>query len=92
MNRTRETKEDLMPNLMRYTLTYDERRKRWSLEKDRTTRVVKSFETKRDATTAGVLRRAVGMDGGSVRIQKANGRFQEERTYPRGRDPRRSRG
>jgi hypothetical protein len=30
-----------MPNLTRYTLTYDERLNRWTLEKDLTHRVVK---------------------------------------------------
>jgi hypothetical protein len=34
VNRSRETKEELMPNLTRYTLTYDERRNRWALEED----------------------------------------------------------
>jgi hypothetical protein len=92
VNRSRETKEDEMPNLTRYTLTYDERRNRWTLGNDRTNRVVKSFETKKDATRGGVLRNALGSGGGSVRIQKVNGRYQEERTYPRGRDPRHSRG
>jgi hypothetical protein len=62
------------------------------LENDRTDKVVKTFATKSDATTGGALRRAVGRDGGSVKIQKQNGRFQEERTYPRGKDPRRSKG
>jgi hypothetical protein len=47
-----------MPNLTRYTLTYDERRNRWTLGNDRTNRVVKSFETKKDATRGGVLRNA----------------------------------
>jgi hypothetical protein len=49
--------------------------------------VVKRFDTKGGAIEGGVLKRAVGPDGGSVKIQKANGRFQEERTYPRSRDP-----
>jgi hypothetical protein len=34
----------------------------------------------------------LGKAGGSVKIQKINGRFQEERTYPRSEDPRGSRG
>lgn len=55
-------------------------------------RTVSSFDTKEEATKGGVLKRAVGSDGGSVKIQKDNGRFQEERTYPGSKDPRRSRG
>ena len=33
------------------------------------------------------LEPAVGKLGGSVKIQKLNGRFQEERTYPKSADP-----
>lgn len=46
---------------------------------------MKSFKTKEAATKGGVLKKAVGK--GSVRIHKVNGRIQEERTYPRSRDP-----
>lgn len=81
-----------MGNLPKYTLEYDERKERWVLEKDSTGRTVRSFDTKEDATRRGVLKRAVGEEGGSVKIQKENGRFQEERTFPRSRDPRRSKG
>jgi len=78
--------------LPKFTLTFNERRESWDLTKDSTHRVVKSFDSKGEATTGGVLRRAVGENGGSVKIQKENGRFQEERTYPRSKDPRRSKG
>ena len=71
-----------MPKLPKFTLEYDEKRDRWSLENDRTNREVKSFATKRDAVSGGALRRAVGSEGESVKIQKANGRFQEERPIP----------
>lgn len=43
--------------------------------------VSKTFDTKADATKGGVLEKAIGPEGGSVKIQKENGRFQEERTY-----------
>ena len=78
--------------LPKYTLDYNEQKSRWDLERDKTNKVVKSFETKEDATKGGVLRKAVGPEGGSVKIQKENGRFQEERTYPRSKDPRGSEG
>jgi hypothetical protein len=42
--------------------------------------------TKADATARGVLKKAVG-GVGTVRIHKENNRIQEERTYPRSRDP-----
>ena len=81
-----------MENLPKYTLTYDEKKENWALEQDRTGRVVRRFETKQEATAGGVLEDAVGSAGGSVKIQKENGRFQEERTYPRSKDPRESKG
>lgn len=81
-----------MTKLPKFTLDYNEKKDRWDLENDKTNRVVKTFDTKEDATKGGVLRRAVGSDGGSVKIQKENGRFQEERTYPSSKDPHESRG
>jgi hypothetical protein len=81
-----------MKKLPKYTLEHNEQTERWDLEKDATNRVVKSFATKANATKGGVLKRALGEDGGSVKIQKENGRFQEERTFPRKRDPRQSKG
>lgn len=56
--------------LKKYTLEYNERKGTWPLKNDSTNRVVKSFDTKQDATRGGALRRAVGPEGGSVKIQK----------------------
>ena len=81
-----------MPKLSKFTLKFDQKSDKWVLRNDRTNRVEKSFTTKARATTGGALKRAVGRGGGSVKIQKENGRFQEERTFPRSRDPRRSKG
>lgn len=81
-----------MAKLTKFTLQSNEKRNTWDLTNDLTNKVVKSFATKADATAGGVLSKAVGADGGSVKIQKENGRFQEERTYPRSQDPRRSKG
>lgn len=81
-----------MSKLPKYTLEYDESKDKWPLKDDVTNKVVKNFETKADATKGGALKRAVGAEGGSVKIQKENGRFQEERTYPRSKDPRKSKG
>ena len=55
-------------------------------------RTVGTWEKKEDATARGELKRAVGPGGGSVKIQKANGRYQEERTFPRKADPKKSPG
>jgi hypothetical protein len=81
-----------MANLPKFTLEYNDDRRKWELEHDKTGQVVKRFDTKQQATKGGVLEKAVGPEGGSVKIQKENGRFQEERTYPRSKDPRRSKG
>jgi hypothetical protein len=64
----------------------------WSLEQAGSDTPVKTFKRKADATRGGVLEKALGPQGGTVKIHKGNGRIQEERTYPRGGDPKRSRG
>lgn len=78
--------------LRKFTLEHNEQKKRWELEQDKTGEVVRTFKTKEDATKAGALERAVGPEGGSVKIQKQDGKFQEERTFPRSSDPRDSKG
>lgn len=81
-----------MGKLPKYTLEFDEKKEKWELEKDKTGQVVKTFPTKTAATKGGVLKRALGEDGGSVKIQKENGKFDEERTFPRKADPVKSKG
>jgi hypothetical protein len=81
-----------MANLQRYTLKHNKDKDNWVLKNDTTQRTVRAFETKEDATKRGVLKKAVGNEGGSIRIQKEKGGFQEERTFPRSRDPRKSKG
>jgi hypothetical protein len=81
-----------MTKLKKFTLDYNEKKGRWDLENDQTNKIVKSFDTKDDATCRGTLRKALGSDGGSVKIQKQNGKFQEERTFPRKADPKESKG
>ena len=76
-----------MKNLRKFTLTFDESKDAWSLVNDRTNRVLRNFDSKADATAGGALRRVLGEQGGSVKIQKENGRFQEERTFPSSADP-----
>ena len=80
-----------MAKLAKYTLSHDAKTKRWMLKHDRTGKAVKSFASKAAATKGGALARAVGQSG-SVKIKKRNGKIQEERTYPRSRDPRGSKG
>jgi hypothetical protein len=78
--------------LPKYTLEKNEQKGRWDLKNDATDRTVKSFERKSDATSGGALEKAVGRGGGSVKIQKENGRIQEERTFPGSADPKKSPG
>jgi len=72
-----------MPTLIKYTLEFNERSKKWTLKNDKTKKMVKAYKTKAGATKGGALKRALGKNGGSVKIQKENGRIQEVRTYRR---------
>ena len=72
-----------MPKLPKYTLELDENKKKWTLKNDKTNKTEKSFKIKASATKGGALKRALGKNGGSVKIQKENGRIQEVRAYPR---------
>ena len=77
--------------LPRFDLVHNKAKGRWDLESHDSGKVVKSWDEKADATKGGTLEKAVGGEG-SVRIHKMNGKFQEERTFPRGEDPRKSKG
>ncbi|MFZ3182343.1 MAG: DUF2188 domain-containing protein [Methylocystis silviterrae] len=81
-----------MAKLPKFTLTHNEKKDRWDLTKDRAGRPTATFDKKAEATKGGVLEKAVGKGGGSVKIQKVDGKFQEERTYPRAADPKKSPG
>lgn len=81
-----------MAKLQKFTLSHDKKQDDWKLTNDGTDRVVRRFDMKADATKGGVLERVVGDAGGSVKIEKMNGRYQEERTYPREKDPSKSPG
>lgn len=81
-----------MASLPKYTLSFDSKVGKWVLKNDGSGRIAGSWTTKEAAVSGGTLERAVGADGGSVRIHKLDGKFEEERTYPRKSDPRRSPG
>jgi hypothetical protein len=80
-----------MPDLPRFSLSHDQQKDNWKLT-NAVGRVVRRFDTKADATTGGVLFDAIGSAGGPVRVEKAHGGFQEERTFPRSADPKKSPG
>jgi len=81
-----------MSNLRKYTLSKDKKKDDWVLTNDTTNRVEKRFDTKEEATKGGVLQGTLGKNGGSVKIKKEDGKYQEERTYPRSKDPISSKG
>jgi len=81
-----------MAKLPKYTLSHDEKKDDWVLKEDGASRAKRRFETKADATAGGVLSDVLGANGGSVKIQKKDGKYQEERTFPRSRDPKKSPG
>lgn len=81
-----------MAKLPKYTLEFNEKKDKWELENDKTNKVLKTFNTKSEATAGGVLKKVLGKDGGSVKIQKEDGKFQEERTFPKSEDPKQSKG
>jgi|SoiMethySBSTD1v2_1073268.scaffolds.fasta_scaffold1102365_1 hypothetical protein len=75
--------------MQRYTLKQEGAG--WVL-KDQEGGVVTTFKSKAEATSGGQLEKAIGKIGGSVRIHKEDGTFEEERTFPRVEDPRSSPG
>ena len=81
-----------MAKLPKYTLSFDEKKGDWALKQDGAPRAKKRFERKSDATAGGALEATLGSGGGSVKIKKQNGRIQEERTFPRSADPKKSPG
>ena len=81
-----------MARLPKYTLSKDKQKKDWVLKKDGSDRARRRFETKTEATRGGVLSDVLGSVGGSVKIKKTDGTYQEERTYPRSKDPTKSPG
>ncbi len=62
----------------------------WRLEKAGTNRARVSAPTKAEAMQK--MQNYMQRHEGSVRIHKENGQIQEERTYPRSKDPRGTKG
>ncbi|MEA2112525.1 MAG: DUF2188 domain-containing protein [Patescibacteria group bacterium] len=82
-----------MGNLTKFTVSFDKDKKDWKLTNDKTDRTIKRFNTKENALKGGILKKLVGRSGGSVKIQKKSPTtFQEERTYPKSKDPKSSKG
>ena len=79
-------------NLTKFTLAHNNKKDTWDLTNDKTDKVVKRFDNKQEAIQGGVLSKAVGNQGGSVKIKTMDNLYQEERTYPRSADPKKSKG
>ena len=80
-----------MAMLHRFTLKKHKQLGGWALI-DQSGDILRIFATKAEALAGGKLERLVGKQGGSVRVHKQDGSFEEERTFPRSRDPRASPG
>lgn len=80
-----------MAKLPKFTLDKNKEKDVWELTNDKTDKVIKTFETKAEATAGGVLKKAIGGEG-SVKIKLENNKYEEERTYPKSADPKESRG
>ncbi|GAB3326751.1 DUF2188 domain-containing protein [Haliea atlantica] len=63
---------------------------KWKLTKEGAKRASKVADTKKEiiSETSEYMKKV----GGSVKIHKEDGKIQEERTYPRSKDPRRTPG
>jgi hypothetical protein len=62
----------------------------WKLKKEDRDRTLKKFESKKEALPASI--EFVKNHSGSLKIHKSDGSIQEERTYPRSIDPKKSKG
>lgn len=62
----------------------------WQFKKQGSDRSIKNSATKKELVS--YMQKYMKNKKGSVRIQGVNGKFQEERTYPRTADPKKSRG
>ena len=80
------------PPLPRYTLQKNEKRGGWDLKREGGERATRHFDKKADATAGGALSNALPGGVGSVRIHKEDGEIQEERTFPKARDPKETPG
>lgn len=66
----------------KYTLRFDDVRNKWVLKHDATRKIIRVFKSKEDGTRAGVLRKLLGQQGGTVTIRTRTGVFDEERNFP----------
>lgn len=63
---------------------------KWKLQREGGNRALRSADTKADIMKSGT--EYMRDHGGSLKVRGQNGQYQEERTYPRSSDPKRSKG
>lgn len=56
-----------MTKLPKFTLSKNEQKDRWDLNEDKTAKLIKTFDTKAEATKGGVLEKAIGGEGSKDR-------------------------
>jgi hypothetical protein len=81
-----------MANLKKYEVGYDRKSENWKLREQGSAKVIAESGTKADLVSGGKLAQLLRGEGGSVRIKKMDNKIQEERTYPRSKDPSKSKG
>ena len=69
----------------KYDVLLNRKTGEWQLKKAGANRAKRVSDTKKEALKN--LSDAVGPNGGSVRIRRKDNAIQEERTYPRSKDP-----
>lgn len=63
---------------------------KWKLQKQGSERAHKTFETKAEGLEYS--KEFMKKHGGSIKVRKEDGKIQEERTYPRSKDPKKTPG
>jgi hypothetical protein len=81
-----------MPGLRKLTLSFDRSRRDWVLREEGAANEIARFDSKESALGGRLADLAREGSGASVKIQREDGSFEEERTYPRSADPRKSIG
>ncbi|WP_185217532.1 DUF2188 domain-containing protein [Sphingobacterium mizutaii] len=64
--------------------------KEWKFGKENSSKSLKNFDTKSSAMD--YAKDYMNKNGGSLKIHGVDGKIQEERTYPKSKDPKKSKG
>jgi hypothetical protein len=81
-----------MLNLPKYTLSHDQKKDDWALRETAPVGSRGGLTARPRQQLAECCAEPLGQVADPVKIQKMDGTFQEERTFPRSKDPKRSPG